>query len=63
MTRKELEEKAKDIWIMNNPNEISSWNHECSEFVKAFLQGFDFAMECVEKQIILIHILMMVKSR
>jgi hypothetical protein len=52
MTREQLEEKATNIWIANNPNEISSWNNECYEFVKAFVEGYYFAMECVENQAI-----------
>jgi hypothetical protein len=40
MTIKEIEEKAEDIWIRNNPSEIASFNTEKIEFVKAFVEGF-----------------------
>lgn len=49
MTRKQIEEKAEQEWRYENPSEIDTgWNQDKINFVKAFLLGFDFAMNNVE---------------
>ena len=48
MSRQQLEEVAAEIWRNNNPSEIFEWNEEKNSFVKAFLEGFDYAINLLE---------------
>ena len=51
MTRQQLEEKAEQEWRNENPSEIDTdWNQDKITFIKAFMAGFDFAMDSVENQ-------------